>query len=327
MALATTSNTVGNREDLADLIAVVEPEKYPLSSMLAKGPKPGATYVEWQVDNLDDPRFGGIVEGSDVSSFTNKAADRGRIGNYVEQIRRDWMVSKLQELVITAGVPSEAARSKAKCLSEVKRDIESVIGSDQDRAAGPTHRLRGLGDWIDSAGPSDVPAAYRTPAASIDATAIASLTEAAFNAVLRSVAEQGGAEQLDLPCGTALKDRIAGFTRDEGTTTAKAYQVHEMATSRTITFDVTIYKGPFNTINIIPDLYLGRTSGAALADAGRARGYVIDRSLVDICFLQRPGQQELEDQGGGRRGYIDTILTMRAKNPLGLGKFNATSLS
>jgi hypothetical protein len=100
-----------------------------------------------------------------------------------------------------------------------------------------------------------------------------------------------------------------------------------MATSRTITFDVTVYKGPFNTVNIIPDLYLGRTSGAALADAGRARGYVIDNSLVDICYLQRPGHQELEDEGGGRRGFIDTILTLRVKNPLGLGKFNATSLS
>jgi hypothetical protein len=33
----------------------------------------------------------------------------------------------------------------------------------------------------------------------------------------------------------------------------------------------------------------------------------------------------LEDQGGGRRGFVSTALLLVCKNPKGLGKFAATS--
>jgi hypothetical protein len=328
MAKATSYNVVGNREDLTDILSVVVPEETPVTSMIAKGRGPKAVYHEWQVDTLEAPEFAGVAEGEDVSDFNNKGEYRERLGNYIQKFRRAWAVSDIQESVDTAGVPSEKARSKAKCLQEIKRDIESAICSDGDRAAGPIHKLRGLGDWIDSAGPADVGAAYRTPSGSINATAMASLTEALFNGVLQSVYEQHGSRKsLTLVAGPALKKAVTGFTRAEGATTAKAYQVHEQAGSKKITFDVSIYDGPFNVIAIVPSLFNGRTSGGALTDTVRCRGYLLDPSLLSIGYMKQPGAQELENQGGGPRGYVDAILTLCVKNPLGLGKFNATALS
>lgn len=322
-----TSFSVGNREDLTDFLTVIEPQEYPLSSLISKGPGPKGVYHEWQVDNLDNPRFDGVAEGADVDSFDNQAAERARIGNYIQKVRRSWMVSDIQESVDTAGVPSEVANSKAKTLEEVKRDIEAMIGSDQDRSAGPTHKSRGLGDWIDSSGPVDVDSNFRTPSGSINATQTSSLTEANINSVLQSIYETYGAKKnMTLVAGPALKKQITGFTLSSGSATARQYQVTEMAKEKTITFDVNVYDGPHGIFTVVGSVWLARTSGAALADVGRGRGYLINPGLLSIDYMKRPGSQELDNEGGGRRGYVDTILTLTCKNPKGLGKFNPSSI-
>lgn len=330
MAKATTYNVAGNREDLTDILSVIEPQETPITSAIKKGKAPGNVLIEWQVDDLANPSFDGVAEGTDVSDFDNKAANRARLGNYIQKFRRTWSVSDIQEAVDTAGVPSEKARSKTKCLLEIKRDIESAIASNNDRSSGPTHTLRGLGDWIDSTGPSDVAAAYRTPSGSIDTTTTTTLSEANINTVLQTMYENYGSKKdLTLFAGPALKKRISDFTRAEGTTTAKAYQVHELATSKTITYDVTLYDGPFAMVAIVPTLFNGRVSstGGALTDVVRGRGYVANLSLLSLNYMKQPGAQELENEGGGPRGFVDAILTLCVHNPKGLGKFAPTALS
>jgi len=56
-----------------------------------------------------------------------------------------------------------------------------------------------------------------------------------------------------------------------------------------------------------------------------ARGYVIDPALVGIGTMLGVDSMELENQGGGRRGLVQTALLLMVKNPRGLGKFNASS--
>jgi hypothetical protein len=104
------------------------------------------------------------------------------------------MVSRLQEASDVAGVSSEVAQSKMKAMRELKRDIEACIGSDNDRqqeAPPAPYKLRALGKWISDTPGTDVPAAFRTPTASIDTDATATLGESAFNDVFQS----------DLPAG------------------------------------------------------------------------------------------------------------------------------
>ena len=68
MALATSYNTAGNREDLTDVLSILEPEATPLLS-LAKKKKATATFNEWQVDSLASPDISGVDEGADVTAF------------------------------------------------------------------------------------------------------------------------------------------------------------------------------------------------------------------------------------------------------------------
>lgn len=338
MAEATSYNIAGIREDLTDFLTIMEPEDTPKLSMLSKAQKPTNTYVEWQMDTLQTPSFTGTVEGTDVTNFSNKAAQRARVGNYIQWQRKPWMVSRIVEAVDVAGVSSEVGNAKAKSMRELKRDFEAAIGSDNDRQAdngSVPYLMRALGNWISSTGPSDVPAAYRTPAASINTTATGSLTEDGFNAVFQSLFESnGGKREYTLFAGPSLKRSISKFQRQEGATTAKSYMVTQDATEHQIDLRVDLYQGDFHTVTIIPDLFNGVltdavggvTAGTAwVTNQVRARGYVIDPELVSIGYMVGMESVELPDQGGGRRGAVQGIMTLLCKNPKGLAKFAATS--
>jgi hypothetical protein len=171
---------VSNREDLTDILKVLAPEDTPIYSSLPHSKAKG-TYHEWTMDTLASPSTDGVIEGSDVDSFADKFANRVRVGNYVQKLRRSYMVSDIQEAVDSVG-PAKYAQAEKKAGLELKRDIEATLLSTNDRVAGDSNtasKLRGLGDWIDSAGPSDVPADYRTPADSIHASG--SFTETVLN--------------------------------------------------------------------------------------------------------------------------------------------------
>jgi hypothetical protein len=228
MAFSNTYDTtnpgsaVSNREDLTDVLSILAPEETPILSSLNKQ-KANATFVEWTVDSLAAPVTSGIAEGADVTTFTDKFAGRARLGNYVQKFRRDFQVSDLQEAVDSVG-PAKIAQAEAKSIRELKRDIEATLASANDRAvedgAGTAYALRGLGDWLDSAGPADVPAGFRTPAASIYTTteaAAAEFGEEALNDIITSIFEQtGSTNDLMLIADTGLRRVIADFARTSG---------------------------------------------------------------------------------------------------------------
>lgn len=331
MAKATTytvGSSKGNREDLSDLVKMVDIEKYPVSSMIPDKDRPAATYHEWLVDELGEVDITGVVEGTDQATFNDQAENRARLGNYVMELREPWSVSRDQEDITTAGVPSEVARAKAFASRKLKRKIEVQICSDTDRSAGSGSAARvsrAIGDWIDSSGPTDVPADYRTPSTSIDTTATGSLTEALFNGVLQSVYEEGGAASLVCVAGPELVGAIAGFTRITGAGSYNTFHVSQDAKEHRLDFKVDLYQGPFNIVKIMPTVYNGRASSTAATAQSKARGYVLSTDLLGLHYLQKPMSEEFEDQGGGKRGMTSVRYTLGVYNPKGLGKFAATS--
>lgn len=331
MAEATTYNIVGIREDLTDWLTMVDPEETPKLSTFPKTKGPTSYYQEWQMDGLDVVRFPGVLEGQDTAAFFNKAANRARVGNYIQQDHRPWAVSSLVDLTDIAGLASEKANAKAKCAIELKRDLEALIGSDQDRQADDgtvPYKLRALGNWISSSGPSDVPAAYRTPAGNIDATATASLTEPLFNGVFQSIFENVGKRQgYTLYAGTNLKKAITGFQRLTSTNTTSTYRVNQDATTHQIDLRVDMYSTDWGPVSIVPDLFNGLTSAGSISSQSKARGYVINPDLVGIGYMQGMAMYSMEfpNLGGGPRGEIRYVATLVCKNPRGLGKFAGSS--
>jgi len=308
-----SGSAISNREDLSDILTILAPEETPLLSLCPKA-KASSTFHEWTVDSLSAPSTVGINEGSDVTSFDDKFSDRARLGNYVQTFRRDYLVSNLQQAVTSVG-PANVAQAEAKCMREIKRDIEATICSSNDRSvqngANTPYALRGLGDWIDSAGPSDVPSAYRTPSASIVSSNAP--TETNFNDIVGSIfAVNGEVNNLTLIAGRTLKRVISQYTRAEGTTTARSYQVTQAADTKKITFSVNLYDTDFGVVNII------NGNAACMPNAGT--GYFVNPKYLGFATLIPLGSTRLENQGGGERGYVDMTGTLICRHPGAHGK-------
>ncbi len=333
MAFSNTYDTtnpgagVSNREDLTDVLTILAPEETPILSSASKQ-KASATFVEWTVDALSNPSTTGIREGADVGTFTDQFAGRARLGNYVQKFRRDYQVSDLQEAVDSVG-PAKIAQAEAKAIRELKRDIEATLAGSQDRAAengtDTAYALRGLGNWLDSSGPADVPAGFRTPADSIYTVAEANATafgEAQLNDIIASIfKETGTVNDLMLVADTKLRRVISDFARVTASATNNVRSVNYDGGAGEIKLTVDLYQSDHGIVSIVngnPDCM------PSFGQAGEV-GYLVNPEYFGVHELIPMGSTRLPNQGGGERGYVDCALTLGVYHPQAHGLIKATT--
>ena len=314
-----TGSGVSNREDLTDVLTILAPEETPILSSANKQ-RASATFVEWTVDSLSAPSTAGISEGADVTAFTDQFAGRAKLGNRVQKFRRDYMVSDMQEAVDSVG-PAKIAQAEAKAIRELKRDIEATIAGTQDLAtengAGTANALRGLGDWLDSAGPAAVPAAFRTPADSIYTTTEANaspFSESDLNSIISSIFRvTGSANNLMLVADTGLRQVIADFARVSAGATENIRSVNYDGNSGSIKLSVDLYESDHGVVSIVnqnPDCAPSFGGNTATGS-----GYIVNPEYYGIHELIPMGSTRLPNLGGGERGFVDCALTLGVYHP------------
>lgn len=333
MAGLVERNQVGKREDLADIISIVDAKATPFTSMVKKDSAPKNSLQEWQVDSYDDPNTDGVVDGEDVSTFENAAENRAVVQGRLQKFRRTPLVSDLAENVPdVAGLNSkEYAKAVAKKVKEIKRDIEATACSDNESQADDgtvPYKIRGIGKWLQNGAQTDlpVPEAFRTPTGSIDTTAINSLTEDTVSGVMQSMFEQCGDNGKTFVglFGSLLKRRFtefALFSEAQHASLTSIKQFNQNSSEKMINATVDVYNGDFGSVEIVLSTFLANGT----ADAPTRRGYLLDMDKWSMGFTRMPGHRPLEDRGGGPRGIVDAIATLRCLNPLGQGKFAATT--
>ena len=331
---SSPGTTGGNREDLRDVLTILEPEQTPVVSAMRKGQKPGGTYTEVLADELDAPSTDGQPEGKDITQFANKAVKRQRFGNNIQIASRDFGVSDVQMLVDTAAVSDEYEYAKMKTLREMKRDIESTICSNNERQEGngaTSWKTRGLFKWTSSGratdsdasivsrilsrtAPSGVPTEYLTPEAQ-DIDAGGNLTEGKLNGVLQSLFETHSAKKTYMGVfGPEVVEKIDMFTRIEGNNGRERYTLNDDATKKTINLEVKIFNSSFGRVNVIPSVFLNRAGSVFDKDAG----LILDLDLLELAYMEPLHVRNLDDEGGGPRGYAKVIYSLMCKNPKGL---------
>ena len=320
---SNTGSAVSNREDLLDVLTILAPEETPILSSASKS-RANATFVEWTVDSLADVSTSGIAEGADVTAFTDQFSGRARLGNYVQKFRRDYMVSDLQDAVSSVG-PAKIAQAEAKSIRELKRDIEATLASTNDRAvedgAGTVYKLRGLGNWISSTGPSDVPSAFRTPSGSIHASG--AFTETVLNNQITSIFRvTGSTNNLTLIADTALRRIISDFARLDPIAQDAANNsirtVNYDGGSATIKLSVEVYQsdhGSVAVVNANPDCMPDTTN--------KDYGYLLNPEYYGVSELIPMGSTRLPNLGGGERGFVDCALTLDMYHPGAHGSITA----
>ena len=309
-----------NREDLHDAINTLAPSDTPFLSAADKF-KCNATFVEWGVDKLASPVSDAVSEGADVTDFDDKFESVARLGNYIHKRRRSFRVSDFQQAVSSVG-PQDIARAEMKAVKELKRDVEKTLLGTQDRAAenggGVAYTMRGFGDWIDSAGPADVPADYRTPAGSIHASG--TFSETVLNNLITSVYRQNGAtNSLTLLADTALRRVVTDFARAD-TTSGALRQYNADSSSGLIKLAVGQYQSDHGIITIVdmnPDCAPDTTN--------KDTGYLINPEYYAVGELIPLGSTRLPNLGGGERGYVDWTGTLKVAHPGAHGKITVLS--
>jgi hypothetical protein len=313
-----TGSAVSNREDLTSSLTILAPEETPVLSSASKS-KANATYVEWTVDSLAAPVTTGVAEGADVSTFTDKFANRARLGNYVQKFRRDYMVSDLQNAAQSVG-PANIAQAELKAIRELKRDVEATLMSDNEMTvedgAGTPYGLRGLGKWIQSTAQATnpVPATYRTPSGSIHSSGL--FTETIFNNLITSIARVSGtANSLTLIADSALRRVISDFARTSGESNYLTRAVNLDGNVAKIKLSVELYESDHGIVSIV-----NMNFDCAPDTADKDTGYLINPDYYGVAEFIPMGSTRLPNFGGGERGYVDTTLTLLVNHPGAHGK-------
>ena len=342
----------GKREDLMDMIALVDAKDTPFTSMAKKGSKPGNMYFRWQSDSLPAPQVGGTPDGLDVNLTTGVSnyvvGYRAELANYAQIYRRAVRVSKLtQDIADVAGVRDELADNVAKAITGIKRDMEVTMTSNQfsqlDTGDQTTaYRTAGAQTWINNAGtntptPGDIPLIFRTPTTSIVGTGAAlgtSLTDSVVQGLLKSVFDQTGHyTSFDCIVGTDLKRAFTSLlgttslttTSTSGVTGAGATKVQTFqrdAAADTYIQSLDVFQGDFGTVRLHPTTFIGTVSGTTYTPTA-FKGLVLDMNLIEVRYGGNVAQvTPLTDNGGGPGRLVEAVAGLVVGNPLGLGKFD-----
>jgi hypothetical protein len=330
----------GKREDLANLIAMVDAKDTPFTSMAKKGAQPGNTIFRWQADRLPATTAPTpVVDGTDVdpntgtTNFVNDGTTQFRVelSNRIQIFRKAVRVSKLtQDVANIAGVRDELANNVSKAITLIKRDMEVAMCSNQGAQVDNGtvgYRTRGLDKWIVAAAnidTVDLPAAassFCPSAAQISTVGTASLTETVVQDVLTGIYSQTGQfKDYDALVGPTLK---RAFTNLVFTTTASGTNQYQSirtfnrdADASSYVSSVDVFEGDFGRIRLHPSLFLKNNFS----------GYIIPFDQVEIRYGGNVAQvTELTDNGGGPARLIEAVAGLCVYNPLAFGKFDFTA--
>jgi hypothetical protein len=221
-----------------------------------------------------------------------------------------------------------------KTLREMKRDIEATICSDNERQSGngsDEWKTRGLFRWLRgsaSSPSSDIPTEYQTPTAQDYLGAgTGAFAETDLNNVLQSLFETHSSKKQYMGVFSPnVVERIDLFTRVEANNTSQRYSINDNAASKTINLEVKVFNSSFGRVNVIPSVFLN-WDNAADANEGAANtfdedaGLLLDLSLLELQYMMPLTVHNMDDEGGGKRGYAKTIYSLCCKNPKGLARF------
>ncbi len=332
MATGSIFPVTGQREDLSDVITIVDAKNTPFVSAARKGADiTNAAVYSFQADKYNDPSFDGVLSNSDVSTFDDPAKNRALLSARGQMFRRAVKVDTfVQEASDIAGIgrKKQLAVGVSKALLETKRDMESAFCSDresQEQSGANPYRTRGLFRFVDSAAQTDlpVPAAYRTPTASINTDAAP--TESAVQTLLQSIYSQTGQiDDMVLLCGPSLKRTFTEYTRFSTGSAGAGLSIrtfNNSADSKKIVSAVNVFEGDFGTLRLLPSLYLRQNNSSDTAK--NSSGLVLNMDQCEVRFAKRPAMRELPDLGGGPRALIDAIASVTCLAPQSQGKFTA----
>ena len=304
MATYQTYTAIGMREDLSDVIYSISPTDVPFMSSIGKT-KATAVLHEWQTDSLAAATLDNFaVEGATASDATMSPTTR--VGNRTQIAQKTVKISGTLQSVDKAGRKSEKAYQLAKASSEIKRDMETTLLSNQVAANGDSstaRKLGGLQAWLNSnysGGTSGVAGNLGTTART-DGTN-RTFTEALLQTVVRSVYASGGNPKV-LMVNPAHKQLVSAFTG-----IAAQRFMAPSNTPTTIVSAADVYLSDFGAISIVPNRFMTSTNSC------NETAFVLDPDMAAVAYLRPFQTNELAVTGDNESTQLLAEYTLEVRN-------------
>jgi hypothetical protein len=301
MAIYNAHDAIGQREDLTDVIYNISPTETPFMSSIGKT-KATAVYHEWQTDSLAAATTNNAaVEGADASDAT--LSPTTRLGNYTQILQKTIKVSGTLDTVNKAGRKSEKAYQLAKASAEIKRDLETILLSNQGRSAGTSNstarKMGSLLSWLKtntSVGSGGVDPATIGVSTRTDGTQ-RTFTEQLLKDEVVAVYNSGGNPKV-LMVGPTGKQKVSSFAG-----IAAQRFMAPANTPTTIIGAADVYMSDFGSMSVVPNRFM------------RARdALVLDPEYAALAYLRPFQTNELAKAGDADKTQILVEVTLEVKN-------------
>lgn len=285
-----TYQSIGNREDLIDVITNIAPKETWFMSNIASTRATSIKH-EWQTDTLASPTANAQIEGDDPAA--SAVTPTVRVQNSCQILWKPFQISETQQAIKKAGRSSEIDYQTTKATTELARDIEYafiVNASEVTGTSGVARQLKGVLGWI------------ATNVTTASATS-EELGETKFNDNLALIWAQGGFPSYTL-VGSYLKRKITGFSSNVKNVSAEA---------KVIANTVGLYQSEFGDINV----RLHQVMNSA------APGSVINLGSLDLwakAWLRPVLRSELAKTGSSTKYKVEAELTLESRQEKGSGK-------
>jgi hypothetical protein len=310
-----TTNAVGNREELSDVVSRITPEDTPIYSLIEKG-KCVSVHPEWETDELAAPGANAREEGEDYTF--DAITPPARLGNYTQILRKDWIISGTQEVVDEAGKVQKRKYQKLKKGVEIRKDVEFALVSTTASLGGATRQLGSINTWTItnvSRGGSGTNGGFNSGTGLTVAPGAG--TQRAFTkTILDTVMQTGytsGANFRHVVVSPYVKSVFVTFMSDTNVASFR-YAVSKGGERNTIIATADYYEGPFGTVMIQPNRV--QAGSATLA----RNAFFIDTDFLDFDWLRKIQEdKDVAKTGDADKGVIIGEGTLKVKNEKGLG--------
>ncbi len=296
-----TYDSIGEREDLSDVIYNISPTDTPFLSSAAKT-QSTAVLHEWQTDALASASTSNaVIEGDEATLDAVTATTR--LSNSCQIMDKTVVITGTQEAVDKAGRASELAYQIAKKAKELKRDMEAQITTNNAEVTGSATAARemgSLGAWVAT---NDVMGTSGT-SGSVGNTARTDGTQRAFTedllkSVIKSVWNEGGDPTMVM-VGPFNKQKLSGFTGNSTRFDAGA--------DATLYTSVDVYASDFGQLQVVPNRF-SRDRDA----------YVLDMNYWGVAFLRDFTMHELSKTGDSEKRQLLVEATLESRNEAASG--------
>lgn len=307
-----------NREDLMDMISIIDPWETPL---FLASPKRTVNHVtvEWLTDTLAATSTGGGTEGQDFQM--GELSGRTRSQNVTQIFRKDIWVSNTQRAVNPAGVRDEYEYQIEKALKEIARNIECrALAASGASAAGGTATVRlmksieaQISTNVDTANTTALGLDTATPGG-LSASATL-MTEDRFNAMLELIFNSGGNPDSAY-VSAAVKRQISAFSGQGASRRNIAMADKKLIAS------IDMYDSDVGLIQIVLDRWVPQAANTGTNHTGfQGTAHFIETGMINFGILRPIRHVPLAAAGDATRGMVVGELTCMVLNEKSCGRY------